>query len=384
MAGRATTWQQRAVYNPHRPNPVDVIPEPLHELGEVFFPIPRRKKGHNYPHHMQEFRFDADDEHLNAYLEAGWGYGIACAGDLVVIDIDEKHLIDDIVSCLPETCWQWTGSGDGVHLFYFMQDMNKRVVLHEPVVHDCDDEEHDCRENLDGECEKITEWLHAGELKCDPHGYVVGPGSVHPSGNKYGPLNGDKIATLDKETLREAVSDYIKPNNGTTGAYNPEQYYQDRDENSLHYFYEITANEVMPALSPEERIAHPVHGSSTGMNFMKNADGKTFTCWRCTYGSGEGCGLNGTQYLACEATGMDCDTVRSRWSSDSVMHYKAWMLAVSKGLISYLDPPYTVIRGYGESEGVVQDERKLGVSLYYDLKNGLEHEMEIESRRRHG
>jgi len=381
---RASTWQDRARHIPYRPNPVDVIPEPLHELGEVFFPIPRRKKGYRYPHHMQQFRFNADDELLNAYLEAGWGYGIVCANNLVVIDIDESHLIDNIVGDLPETCWQWTGSGDGVHLFYFMEDMDTRIILYEPVVHDCDNEDHDCNKREDGICEKITEWLHAGELKCDPHGYVVGPGSVHPSGNKYGPLHGDKIATLDKETLADAVSGYIKPRSGATGSYDASKYYKENDNVRLHDFYEITAQDVMPGLKPGKRIAHPVHGSSTGANFMKNEDGQTFTCWRCTYGSGEGCGLNGTQYLAVEATRMDCDDVRRRWSSDSKMHYNTWLHAVRQGIVDWTDPPYTVVRGYGESNGVDTGDGALGIDLYYELLNGLLYEMEIDARIRHG
>lgn len=46
-------WAERAKYIDHKPEWVDAVPHELWDLGEVFFPIPRGKKGYNYPHHVE-------------------------------------------------------------------------------------------------------------------------------------------------------------------------------------------------------------------------------------------------------------------------------------------------------------------------------------------
>lgn len=378
---RATDWRHRAKRIPRRPNPVDVIPQELWELGEVFFPIPRGEKGWNYPHHMDEYRFHPDSEELNAYLEQGWGYGVACANDLAVVDIDELEFKDEIVSELPPTVWQKTGSREGIHLFYHVPGLNNRVMMYNPIDHDCSNEEHDCEYGLEGDCGKEKEYEHIGEVKCDPHGYVVGPNSKHPSGNIYGPVRGDSIATISKEKLMEVVGDFQKPDSDRGRSYDPSEHYDENSSHEIHEFYELTADDVLPWLGQGERISHPVHGSSTGSNFMKNDGGDTFTCWRCSYGSGEGCGLNGAQFLAAEAMQIDCDDVRRRWEDDSLMHYKAWKHAVEKSLISYSEIPYRVSQGYAIEEGVLEPGEKLDGELYFEITKALRYEMEILDRK---
>lgn len=374
--GRATDWKERARRLDHKPNPVDVIPDGLGGLGEVFFPIPRGKKGYNYPHHLNEYRYAADDEHLNAYLEQGWGYGIACDNDLAVIDVDEKEFAQYVVSDLPSTVYQKTGSRTGYHFFYEVEGLDTRQMLHYPRrIHGCDKEGHSCSFDEDGDCVKEYEWEHLGEVKCDPHGYVIGPGSVHPSGNEYGPLKGDSIATIDKDKLINALSGFFKPERTASTAAPTTSGPSEVDMDNVHAFYQLTPQDVTPGLEPGKRVAHPVHGSETGSNFQMNEGTDTYICWRHQYGGSEGCGLNPQQLLAAEATNRPCDDIRRWWHKDSSLHYQSWRLAVKKGLVSRLAVPYRAVHGYAIQNGLVTKDEKLAGNTYHDVMEALQYEM---------
>lgn len=348
------SWQEKSRMLDHKPNPVQVIPEELHGLGEVFFPIPPLQKGWNYPHGSDEHRFAHDSEDLNAYLEQGWGYGIACAGDLVVVDVDEMEYVDAITEILPETLHQVTGSREGVHLFYMVEGLDSRQILKD-------------------------EGKHLGEIKCDPHGYVVGPGSLHPSGNEYGPIQGEEIAKVGIADLLYAVSPCLRRERTNVKA--ESGYYKDsikrsKSSGEMHELYSLTAGDVMPSLPEGKRCANPVHGSSTGSNFMKNEGGDTFTCWRCQNGSGDGCVIAPVQLLAAEAiegeqSDHHCEYVKERWARSDRLHFLAWKLAVGKGLISPENPPSRVIRGWGVENGEVKEGEDMPYEKYNTLRNAV-------------
>lgn len=381
-------WSERDSYISHRPNWVDKIPHRLYSLGKVFFPIPRRKKAWGYLHHLEENRFEPDDRLLNAYLEQGWGYGIACANGLAVVDIDEKHKVREVVENLPETLYQVTGSREGVHLIYKCPGLNSRQILYYPTEeHDCDADGHRCGYNKDGDCDKEYEWEHLGEVKCDPHGYIIGPGSVHPSGNTYGPLQGDSIAEISKVDLLEALSRYQKPDYNSNN-YEYEQRRSFQQTGTRYDFYQLDANDLFPWLGVEERISHPTHGSSSGANFMKNSDQETFTCWRHNDGSGPGCGLNAQQVLAqlrADKTGAtyadDCEVVKQQWSRNPLLHFYAWLEALEEGLIDRDKVPYKVLLGFAKKRGFTTgDSFSAGgynfayAALQYELDWGRAHD----------
>lgn len=375
-------WAHRARHIDHKPEWEDKIPELLHQLGEVFFPIPSGQKGYPYPHHLDEYRYCATSEALNAYLECGWGYGIACANNLVVVDIDENGLAKKIASELPETAYQISGSRVGVHLFYKSPGFDTRQILHHPTEeHDCNNNDHSCRTDKDGDCVKEHEWEHLGEVKADPHGYVVGPGSKHPSGNKYGPLHGDRIKEIEKEELMGLLDDYIKPQRGSTvspGSYDPD----DTPAVRGYEFYELSASDVMGFLSPNNRVDHPVHGSTSDAgNFMINSDGETFTCWRHNYGGSQGCGLNAPQFLAqseakqeSDLGYIECDEIRRMWYDDYRLHYLGWRRAVRDGHIEVTSVPYKVVLGYAMENGWEVNEDDLDYEDYWDLRNAVEYD----------
>lgn len=357
-------WAYRAEHIEYKPDWVDAIPHELWELGQVFFPIPNSKKAWEYPHHLDEYRYEADNEILNAYLESNSNYGIACAGNLAVVDIDEVNYIDYFKDKLPDTLWQITGSRTGEHLFYMCEGLNTRITLRVPKP-----ERHMTAEGI----ERIenSRFQHFGEVKCDPHGYVVGPGSKHPSGNKYGPLQGEEIDYIDESDLRDVLTQFINDQQAEMKHVKIEREKSKTDTTSQYAFYNLEPDDVIPWLEPGNRVPHPVHGSSTGTNFMRRQEEDVFMCWRHDYGNGPGCALNPQQLLAVMATGRECDIVRQKWKSSPVLHYKAWREAVDKGLVSYKRIPYTVARGYAVKEGFINADEELERNMYWDTINAI-------------
>lgn len=357
-------WAHRARHIEHKPEWVDAIPHELWELGGVFFPIPNAQKAWEYPHHLDKARYGPDDEKLNAYLESNANYGIACANELVVVDIDEIAHVEKIKERLPDTVWQVTGSRTGVHLFFKCEGLNSRIILRVPFPWD-----HMAAHGH----EKLTNqnFAHIGEVKCDPHGYVVGPGSKHPSGNEYGPLYGDEIASITESELREALDEYIHSNTTENNYTKVERDKAKYNGESKYSFYNLEADDVVPWLEADTRVPHPVHGSDTGTNFMKSSDREVFICWRHDHGTGPGCALNPQQLLAVMATGKECDIVRRNWRRDSELHYKAWMEAVEQGLVSAKEVPYKIAKGYAVHKDHIIEGEELQGKAYWDTINAV-------------
>jgi len=355
-------WAYRAEQNPHKPNWIDGVPHVLWELGEVFFPIPNKQKAWPYPHYLDTKRFGPDNEILNAYLESNANYGIACANDLAVVDIDEIDYVDHIKSQLPDTVWQMTGSRTGEHLFFMCPGLNTRIILRVPLP-----QHHMTAEGIENISGAKSQ--HIGEVKCDPHGYVVGPGSTHPSGNQYGPLKGDEIATIKEEEMYDALSQYVNDSATSAGQVKVERRDAERHDGSKYKFYNLTRDDVVPWLEEDARVPHPVHGSSTGSNFMKPSGQEVFMCWRHNYNGTEGCALNPQHLLAVMATNMECDEVRRYWDDDPTLHYRAWLEATKRGIVSCNKVPYTVAKGCAIALDRVGGNEELTHDMYWDAVN---------------
>lgn len=357
-------WADRADHIDHKPDWVDFIPHELWELGEVFFPIPNGRKAWSYPHHLDEARYTADDEILNAYFETGFNYGIACAENLAVVDVDEPEYIEHIKASLPDTVWQVSGSRTGEHIFFKCEGLRTRINLRMPKP-----EDHIAAEGI----ERIenTKYRHVGEVKCDPHGYVVGPRSRHPSGNQYGPLKGESITSISEDELREALNPYINYASSGVRTIQPKRKDRDVEVESKYEFYNLEPNDVVSWLEPGKRVSHPAHGSSTGTNFMRVEGEPLFMCWRHSYGGGEGCALNPQHLLAVMATGKPCDEVRHQWNNSPELHYQAWMEAVDRGLVSYKSVPYRVARGFAINRRYIDKTDDLVGDMYWDAVNAI-------------
>ena len=236
---------------------VKEVPAPLDTLGAVFVPIDPGARGARCPR-TEDNLFAPDDDILEAYLEAGHNYGVACRDDLAVFDADEPDALADLVESLPETTWQISGNRSSEHYFLRVPGLEEDIPLVDPETGD----------NL-------------GHIKAAPQSYVVGPGSRHPSGNRYGPLRGEQIATIDEANLRELVAPY-RPDRTERRDEGSEA--RERRRAATRDDTPLDVRDVLTGYSEGVWTEHPFHGSETGANFMVDGDGETFRCWRhdCT------------------------------------------------------------------------------------------------------
>ncbi|MFB6205047.1 MAG: bifunctional DNA primase/polymerase [Haloglomus sp.] len=272
------------------PAPAEEIPEPFHGLGEVAFPIPPREKAADRPRTEEHLR-DPTDDVLEAYLETGHNWGLSCRGDLAYLDADDPEALADVIDALPETAWQVTGSREGRHYFLLVPGLDEDIPLVDP----------ETGENI-------------GHIKAAEQSYVVGPGSVHPSGNRYGPLHGDTIATVDEEELRDLVES-VRQGTPEERAQAAERARQAAAGNSGGDA-DLAVHDVLSAAScpAGERTGHPFHSSDTGSNFMVDEGGETWRCWRhdCTGNALHLVGMD-EGIISCgewDPTGLDTDTWR--------------------------------------------------------------------------
>ena len=196
------------------------------------------------------------DYELTNWLRNENNYGIVCGyGNLAVIDADDAAIADLVRTKLPPTFTIRTGSG-GMHFYYTVPDLEKKIVL------------------------KDNDKKHYGEIQWQGS-QVIGPGSIHPSNNKYTIVDNSEITTITKEQIDAALSNYIQKESPMTN-------YQ-RNTSSNYEFIDVSKCLSLGGLTrigDECKGKHPVHGSSTGGNFSVNIRKGVFHCFRCGTGGG--------------------------------------------------------------------------------------------------
>jgi len=205
-----------------------------------------------------------DDDKLQNHLKLGFNYGVACGyGSLVVIDADTEKLQKRVENCLPDTFEILSGSGEGKHYYYICKGLDKPLRL----------------QDEDGN--NLGDVQHKGKQ-------VVGPNSIHPSGNKYKIVNDVEIKEIYENELKGILWDMLAKENtlenirdkgveikrelsGATSDLNVE------DIISLDGFKKVAG---------EWQGSHPRHGSNTGRNFCVDPDKNVFYCHRHQCGGG--------------------------------------------------------------------------------------------------
>lgn len=196
-----------------------------------------------------------------------------------------------MIERLPETAWQISGSRSSEHYFLRVPGLGDDIPLDDPKT----------RENI-------------GHIKAADQSYVVGPGSRHPSGNRYGPLRGpDEIATVDEDELRELIDPWTRDRPDRTGERKPSEcdhsHHSDSSGGSAGSSSDIRLD-VYDVLSRSQfpegtRVEHPrfLHSkpSETGSNFMVGEGRETVRCWR------HGVTGNALHLIGVEQGIIDCD-----------------------------------------------------------------------------
>lgn len=150
-----------------------VIPEPLQGYGLIR--VRRQSKGPVVsPEHVELLPA------IRRWVADGGNYGVrATAGDdLVIIDVDDGELRTALREPLPRMFMVETGSG-GEHHYYRCSGWDRNHQLG--------------RDGTDYGSLRASNW------------YAVGPGSVHPNGNRYRVVEDRPIATVSIPRLKELV-----------------------------------------------------------------------------------------------------------------------------------------------------------------------------------
>lgn len=201
-------------------------------------------------------------EEIKEFTKQGENYGILCGyGGLIVIDADTSELQLEVQKQLPNTFKVRTGGG-GIHFYYFCPKCDKKIVL----------------TTLNNGKEH-----HWGEVQAKGT-QVVGPGSIHPSGIPYEPLNTLNIRTISYEQLINAVGPFMKIVQESEFNYAEEKIQASEIDNLK--VTNIWGTSGLKNRHNEYFGEHPIHGSEGGMNFWMNSSKNVWHCFRCNSGGG--------------------------------------------------------------------------------------------------
>lgn len=189
------------------------------------------------------------------HIKSQTNYGVLCGhGGLAVPDADSPELEEAIEKSLPETFTVQTGGG-GKHYYYICPEVKKRVVL---------------------------EWegTHYGEIQSVGQA-IVGPGSIHPNGNRYLVARDHPIVTIDYDELFAAIQPFIKERKQPKIYLPPTPRFDGtRDINSIPITQVIDVTEYKRAHNGELYGPNPWHGSKTGSNTWINEEKNVAYCFR--------------------------------------------------------------------------------------------------------
>jgi len=173
--------------------PINFIPKQFWNDEFRFLKIrPKGKEPAGGSLKWQENNYQWNDTEFMEYVSYGGNYGIIGGyGNLILIDSDSEE-ITKITDNMPETFTVKTGSPEPYkkHYFYIADHPIKPIRLTKTNLGDL------------GDIRSVGQ-------------YVVGAGSIHPSGNKYKVIKDIPISKITEEEIRKIFKDYIDPNTTT-------------------------------------------------------------------------------------------------------------------------------------------------------------------------
>jgi len=234
--------------------------ERLKGLGPRFIKVARKGKNPvevawNRPENLMS----ADDPRLQTWLAEGGNYGVAGGYGLVILDADTDEIKERIKTKLPPTFTVESPGSKGWHC-YFLCGLEKPIRLR------------------DKEGENVGDIQGHGKM-------VVGPGSIHPNGERYRILNDASLAQVTKEQLIEALGEYVIPEREVQVI--EELARKEKQQSNI----DLNILQVVPLSKLKQRGdeyfgVHPIHGSKTGHNFWVNPSKNVWHCFRHGRGGG--------------------------------------------------------------------------------------------------
>ncbi len=268
--------------------PIEIPPQLRDYPGARFIPISKTDPGKKKPRERKwqtENNYPYGHPKLMGWLKGGGNYGIATGFEwLVCFDADEVERLKElgILDQLPPTFVVRTGGG-GLHYYYKIVGMTKRIVLFDPELKDTDNP---------------NEPLHLGEIQAKGQ-YVVGPGCLHKSGRRYEIINDVPVAELEHEKLLEIVKGLTtKAKEDRSPVKAPDKPTVKRASGSRSRFDDIPIERIgwprgkietyEGPHGTEYKGTHPFHSSRGGKNFSINPSTGEWHCFHAGHKSGGG------------------------------------------------------------------------------------------------
>jgi len=253
------------------------------------------------------------DAVLAGYLAEGHNYGV-CTGiaDLIVFDSDDLTRLDalGVTTQLPDTFKVQTGRG-GQHAYLFCPGLKDRIILEDPELKDAD-----------------SDPLHLGEIQTLGQ-QVVGPGSIHPNGNKYEVINDAPIAAISCDELLAIIAPLKVKTDTEDKAERGRQSKNRGSGSSLGDLIPIDLvcwpKDIKERAGSEVRGSHPLHKSESGKNFSVNTTKNSWHCFRHKSGGGP------LEWLAVDAGLIKCEDAKPGCLDDKELFKQVLQIARDKG-----------------------------------------------------
>ncbi len=247
-----------------------------------------------------------EDPDIISHISGGQNYGIMPTDGVIVIDCDTEEIYENLPAPWKNSLTVITGRDGAVGRHVFLDCPNSphsKIVISKPVT---------------------LEPL--GDIRgSDSPFYTVGAGSIHPDTGrmyKYVDQNAPLVAVDWSEVVTELIEKYgiklarempVTPKQTTIAS-----------GGSLTDKLGLRIEDFAMPGNPVQRGngdiqgSHPVHGSTTGMNFAINTSKNVWHCYRCNLG---GDPVAWIAYSRCSAPETDCNHL----TPDQFRDVKEWL-----------------------------------------------------------
>ncbi|MDP3026217.1 MAG: AAA family ATPase, partial [Nanoarchaeota archaeon] len=210
---------------------------------------PYMVKDEVYRRELTNYSFD--DPKVQEHLAKGGNIGYLCGSNKIyVFDLDNKELLNEFEAILGETLTIETAKG--YHLYFEYDELLYKIIFEKNGVH-------------------LGELMGIGQQ-------VLTPPSIHPSGKEYSVFKDLPIVKLTPEKL-EIIKNKFTDDDRVFKIQSP-------DWNRYQDLSGLNITSILPNLNLFKKYGnefygvHPIHGSTTGMNFFVNPIKNLWHCFR--------------------------------------------------------------------------------------------------------
>ncbi len=215
----------------------------------------------------QHNNYSANDNEILKWVKSGNNYGFftSLESKICMLDADNPEMIKDLIKVIGDTFTIRSGRDQGGYHIIFRCDFPDDVK------------------------DKIVFMDSCGDIRRGKKFYLVGPGSIHPSGTPYTIVNDAPIKTVNYSDIQPLIMKYVKTEEIEDELEQEPVKPKEPDYNSYPVITDRAGLLIEEVGYPAGKIStngdevqgeHPIHGSSTGTNYNINTRKQTWHCWK--------------------------------------------------------------------------------------------------------